>query len=218
MQMNEIHVHIADVSEILRSGLEQLLRRSVYIGDITMNSDAQTLIRSYKKQPDSVCIISSGLSDMNLKDIVHQLSEINPGFKVVVISESVSITHVNAAINLGVKGYITRNASADELEEVVINAWNNEQAFSRNVSDAIVGHYTNTHKPENHPGKHASITNREQEILEFIVEGLTSSEIAQRLYISPRTVETHRANLMQKLNIKNTAGLVRYALSSKENM
>ncbi|MFO7846387.1 MAG: response regulator transcription factor [Balneolaceae bacterium] len=216
--MNAIHVHIADVSEILRSGLEQLLRRSVYTGDITLNPGAHSLISSYEKQPDAVCIISSGLSDMSLKDTIHQLSEINPAVKMVVISGAVSITHINTAMNLGVQGYITRNASAEELEEVIVNVWNNEQAFSRNVSDAIVGHYANTHKPENLAGKHTPITNREQEILEYIVEGLTSSEIAQQLYISPRTVETHRANLMQKLNIKNTAGLVRFALSSKENM
>lgn len=215
--MKAIHVHIADISEILRSGVEQLLRRSDHICDITPCPDAKSLVRSYKDHPQSVCIISSGLSDMNLKDIMSQLTEINPDVKAIVISGTATITHVNIAMNLGVKGYITRNASARELEDVVVNVWNNEQAFSRNVSDAIVGHYASAHTPSARAEKHISITNREQEILDFIVQGLTSSEIAKRLYISPRTVETHRANLMQKLDVKNTAGLVRYALREKES-
>lgn len=215
--MNTITVYIADVSEILRSGIKHLLTRSEHIGTIQTFSNAESLISSFHESPYAVCILSSNLSDMNLKDIMNRLKEINPDVKSLVITGTATITNVNLALDMGVKGYVTRQVSAQELESVVLSVWKNKQAFSRNVSDTIVGHYANSHKPGIQPDKQ-TITNREKEILAFIVKGLTSAEIAKHLYISPRTVETHRANLMQKLNIKNTAGLVRYALNEGEHL
>ena len=215
--MEYITVFIADISEILRSGITRILMQSVQIDNISSFSDAKPLIDSFHLHPDAVCIISSNLSDMNLKEVMGQLKEINNHAKVIVISGSATITNVNLALDLGVKGYITRLASARELTETVINVWNEKQSFSKSVADTIVGFYADIHKQASSSEKQ-HITSREQEILEYIVEGLTSSEIADRLFISPRTVETHRSNLMQKLDIKNTAGLVRYALQEGNNL
>lgn len=209
--MEPITVYIADVSEILRSGITHLLMKCDHIGIISSFPDAESLINSFQSQPEAVCIISSNLSDVNLKELMDRLKEINEQVKVIIMSGNATIANVNLALDLGVKGYITRQASASELTKTVLDVWNEKQSFSRSVSDTIVGFYANAHKPGSSPEKH-QITSREQEILHYIVEGLTSSEIADRLYISPRTVETHRSNLMQKLDIKNTAGLVRYAL------
>ena len=209
--MKPITVYIADASEILRSGIKHLLMQSEHTGTILSFPDASTLIESFRSNPDAICMISSNLSDINLKDLMFRLKGINEDVKVIIIAGSATITNVNLALDLGVKGYITRQASARELEETVLNVRNEKQAFSRSVSDTIVGFYANAHQPGSMPEKQ-QITHREQEILEFIVDGMTSSEIAGQLHISPRTVETHRSNLMQKLNIRNTAGLVRYAL------
>lgn len=214
--MNTITVYIADVSEILRSGIEHLLMRSEHIRKTRTFRNAESLINSFHESPEAVCVLSSNLTDLNLRDIMTGLKEINPDVKSIVITGTATITNVNLALDMGVKGYVTRQVSAQELENVVLSVWKNEQAFSRNVSDTIVGHYANSHNPGTQSSKQ-TITNREQEILAFIVKGLTSAEIAEQLYISPRTVETHRANLMQKLNIKNTAGLVRYALKEGEH-
>lgn len=214
--MNSIPIHIADLSEILRSGITHLLEKSGQSYNIHSHASASALIKSYQKIPDSVCIISSGLSDMNLKDIMVQLAEINPDVKAIVISGTPSINNVNTALSLGIKGYITRQVSSDELLDTIRAVWRGEQAFSKSVSKTIVGHYADTQDPTSgSSGK--LITKREKEVLAHIVKGLTSSEIAKRLYISPRTVETHRANLMHKLGINNAAGLVRYALQEGED-
>lgn len=215
--MKTIKVHIADVSEILRSGITHLLKNSGQKYHIYSHPRALDLVQSYRKSADSVCIISSSLFDMNLKDTMQNLTEINPEVKAIVISGSPTISNINAALNMGIKGYITRQVTADELVNTIEAVWNNQQAFGKSVSKTIVDHYTGSQGAGSHPNKQ-SITKREQEVLTYIVKGLTSSEIAKRLYISPRTVETHRANLMQKLNIKNTAGLVRYALQEGENL
>ncbi|WP_340106900.1 response regulator transcription factor [Rhodohalobacter sp. 8-1] len=213
--MESITVYIADVSEILRSGIKHLLMQSDRIGTILSFPDANSLVESFQTCPEAVCIISSNLSDMNLKDLLNKLKKINENVKAVIISGNATIGNVNLALNMGAKGYITRQASAKELEEIIYSVWNEKQAFSQSVSDTIVGYYANSHKPGSSLKKQ-KLTNREREILKYIVDGLTSSEIADRLFISTRTVETHRANLMQKLNIKNTAALVRYALEERE--
>lgn len=213
--MESITVYIADVSEILRSGIKHLLMQSDRIDNILSFPDANSLVRSFQTCPEAVCIISSNLSDMNLKDLLGKLKKINGNVKAVIISGNATIGNVNLALKMGVKGYITRQASAKELEETILAVWNEKQAFSQSVSDTIVGYYSKSHKPGS-PREKQRLTDREQEILKHIVDGLTSSEIADQLFISTRTVETHRANLMQKLNIKNTAALVRYALQESD--
>lgn len=215
--MKKIAVHIADGSEISRKGLACLMEQFQPIGTIHVHSKVKKLIQSYRSAPTGVCIISSSFSDLGLSNLMQKLTEINSDCRVIVISGSSDIGHVNQALNAGVKGYVTRQVTARELEKTVIAVWNGEQSFSRNISKTIVGHYTKKRFSQSGTLRQ-SITKREREVLSLIVQGLTSSEIAKRLYISPRTVETHRSNLMQKLNIKNTAGLVRYALEEGENL
>jgi len=213
--MDKITVHIADGAEISRCGIVHLLDRSQKIGDIYAHSTVKKFLKVYREYPDSVCIVSSFLADIGLRDIMQKIKKIDSDPRVIVLSSSAAISHVNQALNNGVKGYVTRQVTAKELENSVVSVYKGEQAFSRNITKTIVGHYAK--KRNSTPDSiRQSITKREKEVLSYIVQGLTSSEIAKRLYISPRTVETHRSNLMQKLEIRNTAGLVRYALEEGE--
>lgn len=209
--MKTTAVHIADGSEISRSGLVYLLGKSSRIDQIYAHPTAKKLLKSYRSAPNAICIVSSSLPDLSLKELMAGLIEINSSPGVIVVSGSSDIGHVNQALNAGVKGYVTRHVSASELEKAVITVSNGEQAFSRKITKTIVAQYAHKRSTQADTVQ-KSITKREREVLSLIVKGLTSSEIAKRLYISPRTVETHRSNLMQKLDIKNTAGLVRYAL------
>lgn len=211
--MEKFTVHIADISEISRQGVSALLSRCKLIKAICTHSTGKELIKAYTNNYHAVCIISSAIQDMTLQDIMQRLFTINPKAKVIIISGSSDIIHVNKALNAGVKGYVTRQITGGELEKTVQAVWNNEQSFSKNVSKTIIEHYAD--RKLNRDSKKL-LTNREREILHLIVKGFTSIEIANRLYISPRTVETHRSNLMQKLKIKNTAGLVRFALEEGE--
>jgi len=214
--MRKTTVHIADGSEISRSGMVYLLEKSGKIGEIHTYTSAKKLLQSYSCCPEGICILSSTLSDLKLKELMQKLQKINPQAPVILVSGSSDISHVNQALNCGVKGYLTRQVTANELEKAVLSVADGEKAFSHKITKTIVGHYANRKKSSTKPVGE-SITKREREVLSFIVQGLTSAEIAKRLYISPRTVETHRSNLMQKLGIKNTAGLVRYALEEGED-
>ena len=120
--------------------------------------------------------------------------------------------YLNQVLRIGVLGYLLKNSAKNELLEGVRKVAEGESVFSESVAKLMTERYiTKTRSGYESQQQSAGITSREQEILKLIAAGLTSQEIADKLYISVRTVETHRANLMQKLKLKNTAALVRYA-------
>lgn len=213
--MSKVHVIIAESFDIYRHGLESLLMSSDIIKLETICRSGKELIQQFKKKPDSVCLVSSGISDLNIHELMVELQKYNSTPSVIIITHSTEITHLNQSLKAGVKGYLTKNASADELINAVIKVSKGKQAFGKSASQLMIGKYADITKRASAAGKKL-ITKREKEIVKLIVKGYTSSEIANQLYISTRTVETHRSNLMNKLELKNTAALVRYAL--EENL
>ncbi|MFU8813319.1 MAG: LuxR C-terminal-related transcriptional regulator [Balneolaceae bacterium] len=210
--MKPIPVLLADKADISRAGIDTILREASGIHVLHAVKSAKELIKLYNNHPDSVCVIASSVSDTNVHELMSHLLAVNPNAHVLVVSGNADLMHLNLALKSGVKGYVTKNVSGKELIHVLKSVHAGERSFSKSVSKLIVGKYADgTRRAQ--PFK--SVTKREKEILSLIVEGYTSAEIADMLYISPRTVETHRSNLMQKLKIKNTAGLVRYALEQQ---
>ncbi len=209
--MDKIKVLIADSYDVYRHGLQTILADS---GKFVLNSAAKSgkeLISAYRKHPESLCLISSNIADANIHELLQKLRAINSEVLVIVLTYSTDISHLNQSLKAGVKGYLTKNCSSSELIEAVKSVAAGEQAFGKSVSQLMIGRYADQAKNTDKKSD-KNITKREREILKLIVEGYTSSEIAKILYISTRTVETHRSNLMNKLELKNTAALVRFAL------
>jgi len=209
--MDKIKVLVADSYDIYRRGLQSVI---IGYGKFTLQEAAKNgkeLISAFKKNPDSLCLISSNIADANIHDLLLKLRQINENVPVIVLTYSTDVSHLNQSLKAGVKGYLTKNCSSEELIQSVLTVANGEQAFSKSISQLMIGRYADqAKKTSSKPAR--QITKREREILKLIVEGYTSPEIAKILYISSRTVETHRSNLMNKLELKNTAALVRFAL------
>lgn len=212
--MKKIKVLIAENFDVYRHGLRGILSSDSSINVVQAVKTAKELIREFKKQPDSVCIISSNIEGSNIHDLMLRLEKIHSPPKVIVLTNSTDVSHLNQSLKAGVNGYLTKNCSVRELKSAVISVANGEKAFSKSVSQMMADKYADQAKKSTTAGK--KLTKRETEVLKLIVEGHTSPEIAKMLFISPRTVETHRANLMNKLKLKNTAALVRYALEKTE--
>lgn len=206
---------IAENQDISRSGLKAILGKDKSFQIVGCVQTGRELLSLFKKQPDSLCLISSSLPDTNIHELMKGLSGINKVVKGMVITQSTDLSHLNQCLKAGVKGYVTRNVTSEELIEVITSVSKGKQAFGKSISQLMVGKYADYAQKKATKTK-KSITKREREILKLIVEGFTSAEIAKRLYISSRTVETHRSNLMSKLGLKNTAALVRYALEERE--
>lgn len=213
--MGKVQVLVAESFDIYRHGLQSVLKASgkVQLGKVC--TSGKELIKQYRKAPDSVCLVSSGISDMNIHDLMVELEKMNEDPAVIVLTHSTEISHLNQSLKAGVKGYLAKNAPSEELIDSILEVSEGRQAFGKSASQLMVGKYADITKKTSPTGKKL-ITKREREIVKLIVKGYTSAEIANMLFISTRTVETHRSNLMNKLELKNTAALVRYAM--EENL
>ena len=213
--METVKLLIAEGHDLYRFGISTVLNKTGKFRVLDAVKTGQDLIRSYEIHPEAICLISSSISDSNVHTLMQELREINREVLVIVLTNSTEISHLNQSIKAGVKGYLTENVSADELIRITEEVAAGKQAFGAHISQIMIGKYTDIAKKTSSSNKKI-ITKREREILKLIVEGFTSSEIANMLYISTRTVETHRSNLMNKLELKNTAALVRYAIEEEQ--
>jgi DNA-binding NarL/FixJ family response regulator len=213
--MKSISILIADSLDIFRKGLESIISENKELKLLGSAETGKSLIKKFRKHPEAICIISSTIADLNIHEIMQKLKAINNGARVVVLTNSTEISHLNQSLKTGVKGYLTKTISESELIEAVNSVANGKQAFGKSISQLMIGKYADLAKNGSNTNRR-QITKREREVLKLIVDGYTSSEIAKLLFISPRTVETHRSNLMNKLEIKNTAALVRYALEDAD--
>lgn len=209
--MDKIRVLIAESFDIYRQGLQQILAADKKIKLLKTTKSGKELISAFKKNPEAICVISSNIADTNIHDLLSRLRQINDAVAVIVLTYSTDISHLNQSLKAGVQGYLTKNCSSSELIDAVVSVSKGEQAFGKSVSKLMIGRYADQAKLKDDKDE-KQITKREKEILKLIVEGYTSPEIAKILFISSRTVETHRSNLMNKLDLKNTAALVRFAL------
>ena len=213
--MGHTKIIIAENQDIYRSGLITILQKRNDLKIVSSVKAGSDLIKNYRKSPESVCIISSSLPDSNIHELMKELKKINEAARAIVITQSNEISHLHQSLKAGVMGYLTKNGSENELSDIIKSVADGNQAFGKSISDLMVGKYADIAQRGKSISK-KNITKREREVLKLIVEGYTSAEIAKRLYISVRTVETHRSNLMSKLELKNTAALVRYALEEKQ--
>lgn len=209
--MGKVPVLVAESFEIYRRGLESVLNSSQKVHLQNVCTSGKQLINSFKKFKSAVCLVSSGIPDMNIHDLMTELEKTKDEPPVIVLTHSTELSHLNQSLKAGVKGYLTKNAPAEELIDAIIEVNHGRQAFGKSASQLMIGKYADSAKKSPSKSKKL-ITKREKEIVKLIVQGYTSAEIANLLFISTRTVETHRSNLMNKLELKNTAALVRYAM------
>jgi DNA-binding NarL/FixJ family response regulator len=151
------------------------------------------------------------MPDMNGMEVSKAILSNHPAANIVILSMYDDEDYISRCIEYGVKGYVIKNESGSELDFAIRSVLSGKNYFSRQAQDVIFRKYSqNVTKKKQQEGS-VKLTNREIEIVRLISEGLTSQEMADKLFISPRTVETHRANLMKKLSVKNAIELVRKA-------
>lgn len=214
--MGKIRILIADGTDIVKYGVKAILEEEKNFVIIGTTSNGKSVCELFSAHQPDVCIVSSNISDLNIHELMEKFRKIRKDPRVLVLTNSTDFLHLNQALKAGVTGYVVKSTNSNELKNAVKSVALGEQAFSTSVSRMITKRYADITQKKDEQKPAQLITKREREILQLIVDGYTSSEIANILFISPRTVETHRSNLMQKLNIKNTAGLVRYALEKGE--
>jgi DNA-binding NarL/FixJ family response regulator len=212
-----INVLLADDHNIVRYGISSILGTAPDINIIAEASDGREAVRMFIRHKPDVCIIDITMPNMNGLETTREILRISKSAKIIIMTMHLNEEYLNQVLSAGASGYLLKNTNKVDLINSVRKVFNGERVFSNSVSDLLTQSYIRqSKKPANseEDSKNIHLTKREREILKLIAEGQTSQLIAKMLYISPRTVDTHRANLMQKLNAKNSAALVRYAVEN----
>lgn len=207
--MAKIKVLIADDHEILRFGISTFLNSAENINVVGEASSGDECIELFKEKKPDVCVLDISMPGKNGIETTKAIREIDPNVKVLILSMHIDKAILDQVLEAGINGYLLKDTEKTELLHGIESIAKGQQVFSDPIQKLITKSYLNGGRTP-----HDSITSRELEVLQLIVEGYSSKLIADKLNISPRTVDTHRGNIMQKLNIPNAAGLVRYAMEN----
>ncbi len=209
-----ITVLVADDHDLLRYGIRSMIDSADDIEVIGEASSGDEAIALYQKKRPDVCILDITMPERNGIETTREILDFDPHARILILTMHIGEEYLNEVINAGANGYMMKDSARNELLESIRAVRRGEKVFSQSVSRFMNTCYVRQVQSGRDQDKAASpqLTRREREILQLIAEGNTSAEISDKLFISPRTVDTHRANLMSKLDIRNTAGLVRYAI------
>lgn len=215
-----VKVLIADDHTLFRSGLEVLLNTVEGIELLGTAADGEEAITlSMTLQPD-VVLLDITMPKLNGIETSRALKQQRAGIRILVLTMHDQEEYLFQMIRAGVDGYLLKTAAIEELVNAIYEVARGQSFFSAPVFNLMAHRYIQDAQqvertPRSSHALLAQLTNREREVLTLIAHGFTNPEIAVKLFISPRTVDTHRTNLMQKLGIKNTAGLVRFAIEQE---
>ena len=208
--MAKIRVLLADDHQIVRQGIKALLNAQADIevtAEASNGRELMTLVEQF--QPD-VVVSDIAMPDLNGIEAAGQIRRRYPRIQVVMLSMHNASTYVIRALRVGVLGYVLKNDDIQEVIEAIRAAVGGRRYLSKQISGDVIDLLLFGQDPELDPEKR--LTDREREILQLVAEGNTNAQIAEKLVISQRTVENHRANLMRKLGLSSQAEAIRFAI------
>ena len=211
----KIGIYIADDHEMFVEGISLLLAIN---GTVVVEASANTgteLIELLKKKIVDIVLLDINMPEMNGFEAAKIIVKKFPSVKIIALSMFLEKEYIQELINIGVYGYILKNTKIQELEKAIILIASGKKYFSNDVGLKLLNAQTNNEYAEGFLlEQQQGLTEREIDVLKLIVQQNTTSEIAEKLFISVHTVETHRKNLIKKVKVKNVAGLVKYALQN----
>lgn len=206
--MKSIRILLVDDHELVRAGLRSLINE---LADMEVVAEArngrEALDAVAAHQPDLV-LMDIMMPEMNGLDATARLAVFNPKLPVMILSMNASEEYVLQALRAGASGYLLKNISPTEMEQAIRALARGE----KHITSAVAKHLITGLLEGSKTTSLDRLTNRQREVLQLVAEGNTTKEIARKLGLSTKTVEAHRSDLMQTLNIHDTAGLVRYAI------
>jgi DNA-binding NarL/FixJ family response regulator len=213
--MNTVKIVLADDHRIFRDGLKSLLSDADFIDVIGEASGGFELLELLKTiQPDLV-IVDISMKDISGIEVSKKISALYPDIRIMILSMHTGEEFVINAIKAGVNGYLSKDTSREELLDAIKIIYEGGECYSKLVSESIMKSYVKKYKTEQNLLENKTLTQREIEILKLAAGGLTNKEIADKLFISHKTVDCHKNNIVQKLKLKNTAEMVLYAVKNK---
>ena len=207
-----IHVLIAEDHLMVRAGIRALLEKAGDMHVVAEASNGQEAVELTAKHIPDVLVMDIMMPRLNGIQAAESIRKLKLSTHILLLSMYSDEGLIYQALQSGVKGYVLKSSVSDELLWAVRTVASGKTFLSSQVSDIVVENAVHPHAPGHEHDPFANISPREKEILQLIAEEHTSGEIAKLLFISEKTVEKHRASLMEKMNVHNLAGLVRIAI------
>jgi two-component system, NarL family, nitrate/nitrite response regulator NarL len=211
--MKTIKIMIADDHQMFIDGIKALLEPNKTFSIIGEANNGFQVIEKLEKNEVDIILMDVNMPELDGIETTKQIIKNYPKIKVLMLTMFNTRDYIEKVLKAGAHGYILKNTGKEELQEAIIKVIEGESFFSKEVTEKIMQGLQRKKEAQSDP-LFIELTEREKEVLKWIVEELTTQEIADKLFISHHTVETHRKNLISKLNVKNTAGLVKYALQN----
>lgn len=208
-ESNPLRVILADDHEIVRAGIRRLLSIDRRLKIIDEADNGLDLIDTVEYHKPDIVISDIMMPKMNGIEALKKIRDLKLDCYVIMLTAYEDSFHLENALEAGADGYLSKDINASELIDSILDVLKGERVFSKSVVRLIKKKGANTSELDATP---VVITKREQEILDLVAKGKTSQYIAEKLFISVRTVESHRYNLMQKLDVNNVAELIRYSI------
>ncbi len=212
--MKKIRILLVDDHQLIRSGIKNSLLSHEHLDVVAEAKDGLEALEYLKNDQFDLVIMDLSMPNMSGTEATKIINEKYPEVNVLVLSMHNEESRIKEALKAGAIGYILKSVGMDEFLEAIEICAKGEPYFTQEVSTKIMNQLVRG-KEHDQTDSLTKLTKREVEILKLISEEHTNHEIADKLFISSRTVDTHRRNLIQKLQAKNTAGLVRYAIRNK---
>lgn len=207
--MSNINIVHATSDTLVRIGLKSILFKGGGINTLYNAENNQVLFETLtNKKPDLLIMNCDQSNSFSINDI-KQVKQLHANTKILIISTDKNPTYILSILELGVHGYLTRECDEGELINAIFAIANNQKFYCNKIINIILEKKLNS----NDDCDPTSLSQRETEITTLIAKGMTSKEIATKLFLSPHTINTHRKNIMKKLGVKSTSELVLYAVN-----
>jgi two-component system response regulator NreC len=201
-----IRILLADDHKIVRQGLSALLEGQGFqvVGE---SDDGQDAVRLAEKLRPDVAVLDIGMPILNGIDAAKEIARVSPRTRTVLLTMYTEESYVLSSLRAGARGYLLKSRAAEDLVQAIRDVYRGEIYLSPGISETVVDAFLHASTPPEEP-----LSDRERQVLQLIAEGKRTKEIATVLGISVNTAESHRNHIMEKLNIHDVAGLVRYAI------
>ena len=210
-----INILIADDHTMFVDGMESILKAEADFFVTGRSYDGPSVVEFLKNNNVDIVLLDVNLPGMSGIEVCKEITTNHPTVKVLAISMFNEESFVSEILNNGAKGYILKNTGREELLKAIRTVANGESYFSNEVTETIMKGLMNQRKASAKSSAFfPKLSRREKEVLKLIAQEFTTQEIADSLFISLKTVESHRSSLLSKLNARNSVGLVRIAMEN----
>jgi two-component system response regulator NreC len=211
--MDSIRIALLDDHQLVRDGIKSLIQSGGSAKVVQEASSPEDFFDTVELVMPDMVLMDISMPGMSGIEATRIITERYPTIKVIILSMYTSEEFVSKAISAGAKGYLPKNTSRQELLEAITKVSNGEEFFGREIADILFSNLRKKAKDEKFEAKEEKLSKRELEILSLVANGLTNIQIGEKLFISVKTVEAHKAHIMQKKQLASHIDLIKLAIN-----